>query len=205
MFIEANLGFFIDGMWSNMFVLDAEKVTYLEKIFRPILVYFILLFLFRLLGNRELAQLNPMDLILLLLLSNTVQNAIIGDDNSLIGGVIGALTLLGINYLNVWAKFKSKPFEKLMEGSPRTLIKGGKSDEKAIEKELLTREDLDTLAHEQGFESLDDIEKCVLDTNGTFLVVGKDEIKDEKFKKEVLQKLEDLSRQLAELKAIKEN
>lgn len=205
MFIETGLVIFIDSSWSNMFVLDAEKVTYLEKIVRPILVYFILLFLFRLLGNRELAQLNPMDLILLLLLSNTVQNAIIGDDTSLVGGVIGAVTLLGINYVNVWAKFRSKSFEKFMEGSPRTLIEKGKLDKEAIKKELLTKEDLDTLAHEEGFDSSDDIEKCILDTNGTFLVEGKDEIKDEKFKKEVLQKLEELSRQIAELKTIKEN
>lgn len=193
---------FVETSWTNMFTLD-DTVFFAEKIIRPILVYFILLFLFRLLGNRELAQLNPMDLILLLLLSNTVQNAIIGDDNSLVGGVVGALALLGINYLNVWAKFRNKTFERFMEGSPRTLIEDGKFDEKAIKKELLTKEDLDTLAHEQGFESLDDIEKCVLDTNGTFLVVGKDEIKDEKFKKDVLQKLEELSRQIAELKAAK--
>lgn len=195
---------FVETSWTNMFTLG-DTVFWAEKIIRPILVYFILLFLFRLLGNRELAQLNPMDLILLLLLSNTVQNAIIGEDNSLVGGVVGALALLGINYLNVWAKFKSKSFEKFMEGSPRTIIEDGKFNKKALEKELLTKEDLDTLAHEQGFESLDDIEKCVLDTNGTFLVVGKDEIKDEKFKKEVLQKLEDLSRQIAELRVAKEN
>ena len=203
MFIETIFAFFLDITWSNMFVLDAEKVTYLEKILRPILVYFLLLFLFRLLGNRELAQLNPMDLILLLLLSNTVQNAIIGDDTSVTGGIIGAVTLLGINYFNVLAKFKSKPFETFMEGSARILIKDGKLNEKLIKKELLTTEDLNTIAHEQGFDSLEDIDKCVLDTNGTFLVTGKDEIKDDKFKKEVLQKLEELSKQIAELKAAK--
>lgn len=205
MFIEIHLAIFSDSSWSNMFVLDAEKVTYLEKIIRPILVYFILLFLFRLLGNRELAQLNPMDLILLLLLSNTVQNAIIGDDTSLVGGVVGAVALLGLNYFNVWAKFRSKSFEQFMEGSPRTLIEKGKLDKGAIEKELLTKEDLDTLAHEQGFDSSDDIEKCILDTNGTFLVEGKNEIKNERFKKDVLQKLEDLSRQIAELKSVEKN
>jgi uncharacterized membrane protein YcaP (DUF421 family) len=182
-----------------MFVLDAEKATYLEKIVRPILVYFILLFLFRLLGNRELAQLNPMDLILLLLLSNTVQNAIIGDDTSLVGGIVGAVALLGINYFNVWAKYRSKSFEKFMEGSPRKLIENGKLDKEAIEKELLTKEDLDTLAHEQGFDSSDDIEKCVLDTNGTFLVEGKDEIKDEKFKREILKKIDKITEQLNDL------
>ena len=201
MFIEPNFALLVDPAWTNMFVLDAEKVTYLEKIIRPILVYFLLLFLFRLLGNRELAQLNPMDLVLLLLLSNTVQNAIIGDDTSVTGGVIGAVTLLGINYFNVLTKFKSKSFEKFIEGSPRVLIKDGTLDKKAIEKELMTTEDLDTLAHEQGFDNFQDIEKCILDTNGTFLVTGKDEIKDEKFKKDVLQKLEELSLQIAELKS----
>ena len=87
-------------IWQNLFVLS-DGISVLEKIVRPILVYVFLIVGLRLAGKRELAQLNPFDLIVLLTISNTVQNAIIGDDNSLIGGVIGAATLLAVNYFVV--------------------------------------------------------------------------------------------------------
>lgn len=199
MLIEIHLTFLENSAWSNMLMLDHEKVTWIEKILRPIAVYFFLLVIFRILGNRELAQLNPMDLILLLLLSNTVQNAIIGDDTSLSGGLIGALALLGINYALVYLKFKSERFEKFIEGVERTLVKDGKIDEKVLRQELLTRSDLDTLAHEKDFESADDIRKCVIDPNGTFFVEGSDDIKDADFKKEVLEKIDELTKQLRDL------
>src|SRR4051794_28352366 len=102
---------FIDWGWSNMFVLDQEKVSYLEKIIRPIIIYGLLVFLFRILGKREIAQLNPVDFIVLLLVSNTVQNAIIGDDTSITGGVIGVISLLMINRLIAKTKYKSQAFE----------------------------------------------------------------------------------------------
>ena len=199
MFIEISLAFFDGSAWSNMLVLDHEKVTWLEKILRPIAVYFFLLVIFRILGNRELAQLNPMDLILLLLLSNTVQNAIIGDDTSLSGGLVGALALLGINYAMVFFKFKSEKFEKFIEGVERTLVKDGKINEKVLRQELLTKSDLDTLAHEKDFEGADDIRRCVIDPNGTFFVEGKDDSKEDDFKKEVLGKIDALTKQLSDL------
>ncbi len=199
MFIEISLAFLEGSAWSNMLLLDHEKVTWLEKILRPVAVYFFLLIIFRVLGNRELAQLNPMDLILLLLLSNTVQNAIIGDDTSLSGGLVGAMALLGINYAMVFLKFKSARFEKFIEGVERTLVKDGKIDERVLRQELLTKSDLDTLAHEKDFEGADDIRKCVIDPNGTFFVEGNDDIKDADFKKEVLEKIGKLTEQLNDL------
>lgn len=198
MFIEFHLAFLEGSAWSNMLVLDPEKVTWIEKILRPIVVYFFLLIMFRILGNRELAQLNPMDLVVLLLLSNTVQNAIIGDDTSLSGGLVGALTLLGINFTTVFLKFKSERLERFIEGVERTLIKDGKIDKKVLRRELLTKSDLDTLAHEKDFESADDIKRCVIDPNGTFFVEG-DDVKDENFKKEVLEKIDKLTKQLSDL------
>lgn len=197
--MEIHFALFFESAWSNMFALDPEKVTFLEKIIRPIIVYIFLVLIFRLLGNRELAQLNPIDLVVLLLLSNTVQNAIIGDDTSLTGGVIGAIALLGINYSMAFFKFKSRKFEKFVEGTNRVLIENGKINQKALKRELLSREDLNILAHEEGFDSADDIEKCILDTNGTFLVKGKDSTDEEKFKKDVLKKIEDLSEQISNL------
>ncbi len=198
MFIEFHLAFLEGSAWANMLVLDPEKAHWIEKILRPVAVYFFLLVIFRILGNRELAQLNPMDLILLLLLSNTVQNAIIGDDTSLSGGLVGALALLGINYTLVYLKFKSGRFEKFIEGVERTLVEDGKINEKVLRRELLTKSDLDTLAHEKDFESADDIKKCVIDPNGTFFVEGSD-TEDEDFKREVLEKIDKLTKQLSDL------
>ena len=200
MFIEIHLALFEGSAWSNMFVLDHEKVTWVEKIIRPILVYAALVFLLRLFGKRELGQLNPFDLVVLLSLSNTVQNAIIGDDNSVSGGIVGAIALLGINYTMAWFKYRSRWFESFIEGKPRTLIENSKIDEDAVKKELLTKEDLDTIAHKQGLDSAKDIEKCVIDPNGSFLVEGNTPTSDENFRTEVLQKLEDLTRQISELK-----
>src|SRR5436190_18890989 len=118
-----------------------------EKIIRPILVYFFLIIGLRLAGKRELAQLNPFDLVVLLTLSNTVQNAIIGNDNSLLGGVIGATTLLAMNYLVVRFLFRHQRVDEAIEGRAQTLIENGKVLDKALEKELLTLPELDTAAH----------------------------------------------------------
>src|ERR1700731_530272 len=106
-------------IWTNMFVLG---VPIAEKILRPICVYVFLLIGLRLAGKRELAQLNPFDLIVLLTLSNTVQNAIIGNDNSITGGLVGAATLLIVNYLLVRFVHRHKRLEKLVEGSRDFLI-----------------------------------------------------------------------------------
>src|ERR1700728_2900 len=99
--------------WHDMFVL---QLPILEKILRPILVYVFLVVVLRLAGKRELAQLNPFDLVVLLTLSNTVQNAIIGDDNSLTGGLIGAATLLTVNYIFVRFLYSHPEVDALVEG-----------------------------------------------------------------------------------------
>src|ERR1700735_1639849 len=90
----------------------------LEKIARPVIVYVFLVLLLRVFGKRELAQLNPFDLVVLLMLSNTVQNAVIGNDNSVTGGLIGAFSLLGTNYLVVRFLFKHRRIDQILEGSP---------------------------------------------------------------------------------------
>src|SRR6202167_3513037 len=100
-------------MWGNMFHL---ALPVLEKILRPILVYTFLVVVLRLAGKRELAQLNPFDLVVLLTLSNTVQNAIIGDDNSVTGGLIGATTLLAVNYAVVRFLFQHQKLDQIVEG-----------------------------------------------------------------------------------------
>src|SRR3954471_23056590 len=102
------------------------EVSVLEKMVRPIVVYLFLLVGLRLAGKRELAQLNAMDLIVLLTLSNTVQNAIIGPDNSLSGGLIGATTLLVLNYFVVRYLFNHPRFDQLIEGRQAVLVQDGK-------------------------------------------------------------------------------
>src|SRR5215475_3875004 len=136
-----------DGsMIQNMFHLGLPVI---EKMLRPIIVYVFLVILLRVFGKRELAQLNPFDLVVLLSLSNTVQNAIIGDDNSVTGGLIGAFTLLLINYFVVRFLFRHRRLDQFLEGEPTTLVKGGEVDRGALAKELLTESELKTMAHRQ--------------------------------------------------------
>src|SRR3954464_11978406 len=111
-----------DGMWNYILTLGAAVAG--EK-GRPTLVYFFLVVVLRVFGKRELAQLNPFDLVVLLSLSNTVQNAIIGNDNSLTGGLLGAFALLAMNYLVVRFLFRHRRLDQLFEGKPTTLIENG--------------------------------------------------------------------------------
>lgn len=201
MFSELLLTGLFDWGWSNMFVLDQEKVTYLEKIVRPILVYGLLILLFRVFGKKEIAQLNPVDFVVLLLISNTVQNSIIGDDLTVTGGFIGVIALLSVNRIVAILKFRNRRFEKLLEGKSRTLITSGKVDEKAIRHELMTEEDLTVIANENGYEDVAELNKVVINPNGVVFVEGNTGTKDERFKAEVLKKIDLLSSQITELKA----
>src|SRR5437667_10950289 len=123
-------------MWTAIFVV---WMTMIEKIQRPVFVNFFLVVALIVIGKRELAQLNPFDLVVLLSLSNTVQNAIIGNDNSLTGGLIGALALLAMNYLVVRFLFRHRRLDQIFEGKPTTLVQNGKVIKPALAKELLTQ------------------------------------------------------------------
>lgn len=171
-----------------------------EKMLRPVLVYFFMVIVLRVFGKRELAQLNPFDLVVLLSLSNTVQNAIIGNDNSLTGGIIGAFALLLVNYLVVRFVFKHRRLDQFIEGEPSVLIEDGKLCKQALAKELLTESELVTMAHRQGFSNLGEVEKCVLEPGGTFYMQGKEPSTPQRLQAELLKRLDELSRQIAELK-----
>lgn len=172
----------------------------LEKLLRPVIVYLALVILLRLFGKRELAQLNPFDLVVLLSLSNAVQNAIIGDDNSVTGGVIGAFALLAINWLVVHTAFRSRRLDFLLEGSATVLIRNGQVDRKALRKESLTQEELLAVVHRQGFDGFHAVRKCELEPNGTFYVEAFDPSMDDKHHAELLARLDDLSREVASLR-----
>src|SRR5437867_3960443 len=151
-------------LWGDMFHLG---LPVLEKVLRPIFVYVFLVGGLRLAGKRELAQLNPFDLVVLLTLSNTVQNAIIGDDNSVTGGIIGAATLLGLNYLVVRFLYGHERLEHLVEGDPDVLIEDGEIQFDRLRQELVTLTELESAAHRQGFASLDEVQRAVLEPGGT--------------------------------------
>src|ERR1700739_2932422 len=118
-------------MWGDIFVVGAPIA---EKVIRPVLVYIFLVVVLRIFGKRELAQLNPFDLVVLLSLSNTVQNAIIGNDNSLTGGLVGAFPLLAVNYTVVRFLFRHRRLDQIFEGRPTVLIEHGHIVKEALAK-----------------------------------------------------------------------
>ena len=186
-------------IWSHMFVLG---LPVLEKILRPIIVYVCLIIGLRLSGKRELAQLNPFDLIVLLTLSNTVQNAIIGDDNSVTGGIIGAASLLAINYLVVRFLYDHRKLDQVVEGSPDILIENGKVHEHRLKKELITKEELAAAARKQGFDSLSEVQQCVLEPGGTLSFTARKPATEDIRHQEILQKFEALTQEIARLRKL---
>jgi len=171
-----------------------------EKVLRAAAVYAFLIVGLRLSGKRELAQLNPFDLVVLLTLSNTVQNAIIGEDNSLVGGLIGATALLVMNYLVVCFMFFHPKLEAAIEGQPVRLIDGGKLLENMLRQELINVAELRSAAHRQGFETLNDVECAVLEPGGTFTFTRKETTIEARRYQQVMDRLDQLA---AEIKALK--
>lgn len=135
----------------------------------------------------------------LLSLSNTVQNAIIGDDNSVTGGIIGAFGLLVINWLVVRALFRSPRLTRMMEGRSTVLIQNGQIDTRALERESLSREELIEVIHRQGFESLHKVHRCELEPNGTFYVEAVEPSIVEKHHAELMARQEELMAKIAVL------
>lgn len=185
-------------IFDHMFQLP---LPFLEKLLRPVIVYLVLVLLLRLFGKRELAQLNPFDLVVLLSLSNTVQNAIIGEDNSVTGGIIGAFSLLAINWLVVRMLFRSRRLTRALEGRATILVHNGQVDKKAMEREALTREELLEVIHRQGFEGLHQVHKCELEPNGTFYVEPFEPSAADKNHQELLAQVEALKNEVAALRA----
>ena len=173
----------------------------LEKILRPVLVYLCLIFFLRLFGKRELAQLNPFDLVVLLSLANTVQNAIIGDDNSVSGGVIGAFSLLAINWVLMGFLYRFPKLNSALQGTATVLIQHGDVDSQALKKEALTEVELLSVLHKQGMDAFSQVERCVLEPNGTFYVEPIKPSDEEKQRAEILDAVRALTIEVRELRA----
>jgi len=184
-------------IWKDMFVL---ALPIAEKILRPICVYAFLVVGLRLSGKRELVQLNPFDLVVLLTLSNTVQNAIIGDDNSVTGGIIGATSLLIVNYLVVRFLYKHRSLDQLVEGKADILIEDGKVKTQRLKQELITMAQLEAAARKQGFESLSDVDQCVLEPGGTISFIGKKPGSDEQRHQVLMQRIDALMAEVVKLR-----
>lgn len=185
-------------IWKDLFHLD---IPLLEKIVRPALIYFFLLVGLRLAGKRELAQLNPFDFIVLMTLSNTVQNAIIGNDNSLLGGMIGAAALLAVNYLVVRAVRHSRRLRRILEGRADVLIKDGKIQTDHLERELISKAELVAAAHKQGIASLKEVEYGVLESTGTISFIQKRPTPESARHDQIISLLNKVSEDLAALRA----
>ncbi|QHN02341.1 DUF421 domain-containing protein [Granulicella sp. WH15] len=177
------------------------QLPLLEKIVRPMIVYVVLIFFLRLFGKRELAQLNPFDLVVLLSLSNTVQNAIIGNDNSVSGGIIGAFSLLTVNWVLSRILFRLPRLNQALEGTSTTLIVDGRVDEAALKREALTETELLSVLHRQSFDHFHEVRRCVLEPSGTFYVEGIQPSPEEAQNTEILESLARLTREIEDLRA----
>jgi len=186
-------------MWTHMFALTTPVA---EKLLRPVIVYAFLVVMLRIFGKRELAQLNPFDLVVLLSVSNTVQNAIIGDDNSVSGGLIGAFALFAVNYLVVRFLFKHRRLDEILEGTPTRLIENGCVCRGGLAKELLTESELLAVAHRQGFGSLDEIQHCTIEPGGAFYIEGKEPRPHEREHSLVMRRLNEIGSQLDDLRKL---
>lgn len=157
-------------IWSDILT---PGVPLIDKAIRTVVIYVFLLVGLRLAGKRELGQLNPFDLVVLLVLSNTVQNAIIGNDNSLVGGLFSAIVLLVLNYGVVRFLFLHPRLDRVAEGREVVLIKDGKLLEKRLRRELITKSELASAARKQGIDDLRTIDCARLEVGGTLTFVMK--------------------------------
>ena len=185
-------------IWTHMFQLSLPIA---EKIARPVVVYAFLVLGLRLAGKRELSQLNPFDLVVLLLLSNVVQNAIIGEDSSVTGGLLGAASLLAVNHVVVRFLFRHERLDRMIEGEPDVLIDEGRVLTDHLSGETITVQELEVAARKQGFASLADVERAVLEAGGGITFVAKKPKPEDVRHREILERLDGLAAELGGLKA----
>lgn len=162
-------------MWNDLFDLG---VSVPDKILRTLAVYVALIVLLRLAGKRDLAQLNSFDLVVVLLLSNVVQNAVIGPDNSLLGGLIGASVLVGANAFNVHVLRPRGTVDSLLEGTTTVLARAGAWVPEALRKEGVRTSDLEGALRRQNAYKIEDVAALKLEPGGTIVVDLKPELEN---------------------------
>ena len=190
------MDFGIGNMVHDMFTLG---VPVWERIARAILVYFFVVIALRLAGKREIGALNPFDLVVLLFLSNILQNSIIGNDLSITGGLIGAATLLLLNYAVQRFLYDHQSLDRVLEGEATVLIEDGKILHENLKKELVTEDVLMVAVHKQGLLDIADVEKAVLETDGNISVFARLPTTDAQRHMEMSVKLDRIEATLARL------
>ncbi len=148
-------------------------ISIAEKVLRSAAVYLFLLVAFRLAGKRQLGQMTAFDLVVLLVISNVVQNALIGNDNSLGGGLIGATTILLLNALVAWVTFRLKRMDRVIEHSPTVLVKHGRILRENLERERLGPRDLRAALRHHGVTSLRNVRYAILEEDGHVSVIAR--------------------------------
>ena len=193
-------------LWTNLTQFGAfdsltHPVSLLEKVLRPVVVYLILVFALRTIGKRVLAQLNPFDFIVVLTLSNTVQNAIIGNDTSLLGGAVGAAALLGINAVLVRLYYRGPSMTNVFLAERDVcLLEQGRLNETEMRRLHINAAELTAKAHERGFDSLAEVETATLYPNGTIYFQGHAQMSEAARHQEVLRRLDALTAEVAALR-----
>lgn len=151
----------------------------LQIVVRTSVIYLLVLVGVRLSGKREVGQMTPFDLTLLLLLSNSVQNAMTGPDTSLLGGAVAAATLLVLNYGVAAVSGSSRHFRRLVEGEPTLLVHDGKIIEAHMARERVSMDELHRALREHGINSCDQVALAVLEVDGSISCLKYDEIKQD--------------------------
>jgi uncharacterized membrane protein YcaP (DUF421 family) len=149
------------------------SIPWWEFVLRGAIIYVFLIALLRITGKRQVGQMAPFDLVLLLVLSNAVQNSMNGGDNTVVGGMISAMTLVGVNWGVALLTFKSKKIEALIEGRPEVLIHNGKLFQQALDHEKLTHHELMSALRAAGCATVEDVHAALLETDGTITVIPK--------------------------------
>ncbi len=142
-----------------------------EFVLRGLIVYLFLILILRLTGKRQIGQMSPFDLVLLLVLSNAVQNSMNGGDNSVVAGLILSITLVVANWITGYITYRSKAAERLIEGAPQVLLHNGKIYERALNDAQLTREELMSALRSEGFSDVGDVRAAILENNGSISVI----------------------------------
>lgn len=171
-------------------------ISVFEKIVRPIVIYVFLLIALRLAGKREMAQMNAFDLVVLLMLSNTVQNAIIGADNSVTGGMIGAASLIAVNAVMVRVIYRNKGIDRLIEGEPTELVRDGEFLADNLRREIISEHEVMSAIRRQGIDSVADVKSATLETTGNICVIAKHPTPEESAAQRILERLESIEAHL---------
>lgn len=194
------------SVWRDLVQLGSPEMTndwahWLEKLVRPAAVYLFLVFVLRRFGKRMLAQLNPFDFVVLLTLSNTVQNAIIGEDTSLLGGLVGAASLLAFNAFLVRRYYRGPSQDRLSDTDRDVpLIHGGRLVEPEMSRFHINAGELVAKAHERGFDTLTEVESAVLYPNGTIYFRARHPDESEQRHRQLMERLDHLQREVASLR-----